>query len=153
MVGDIETTIAKLLSPLLHTEGFELVAVEIAGNSKNQILRLLIHKHEGLSVADCKTVDQIVRPILEVHQILEKYKQFEIASPGVDRPLKNEADFRRNIGRTVQIKLTTNNTQHSKVKGQLIDIVEGCVVLEQTSGKTIHIKISQICEGYIQLNW
>ena len=32
MSGEIETTVAEILTPLLHTEGFELVAVETSGN-------------------------------------------------------------------------------------------------------------------------
>ena len=106
MSGEIETTVAEILTPLLHTEGFELVAVETSGNRKNQILRLLIHKQGGLSISDCQAVNQAVRPVLEVHQILNVYKQLEIASPGVDRPLTTAPDFQRNVGRTVQIEVT-----------------------------------------------
>lgn len=150
MAGGIETTVAEMLTPILQTEGFELVAVETAGN---RTLRLLIHKQGGLSVSDCKTVDHAVRPILEIHQILSKYKQFEIASPGVDRPLKTSADFQRNLGRTVQIEATSHNGQTFEVQGKVADVVDGYVILEQTSGKTVHIEISRVCKGYIQLSW
>lgn len=153
MAGGIETTVAEMLTPLLHAEGFELVAVETAGNRKNRILRLLIHKQGGLSVSDCKAVDDAVRPILEVHQILDAYKQFEIASPGVDRPLTTAADFRRNLGRTVEIETTSQSGQAFKLQGQVADVIDGYVVLEQTSGKTIHIEISKVCKAYIQLIW
>lgn len=153
MAGGIENTVADILTPLLHTEGFELVDVETAGNRKNQILRLLIHKPGGLSVSDCKTVDNTVRPILEVHQILAEYTQLEIASPGVDRPLKTAADFQRNLGRTVQIEATSHNGQTFEVQGQVTDVADGDIILEQTSGKTVHIEISRICKGYIQLIW
>ena len=153
MAGGIETTVAEMLTPLLHADGFELVAVETAGNRKNRILRLLIHKQGGLSVSDCKAVDNAVRPILEVHQILADYKQFEIASPGVDRPLTTAADFRRNLGRTVQIEAASQSGQVFEVQGQVVNVVDGCVVLEQTSGKTVHIEISQVCKAHIQLIW
>jgi ribosome maturation factor RimP len=153
MPGDIETTVAEMLTPFLQTDGFELVAVETAGSRKNQTLRLLIHKAGGLSVSDCKAVDDAVRPILEVHQILDGYKQLEIASPGVDRPLKTAADFQRNLGRTVQIETTSHNGQVFEVEGQVLEVVDASVVLEQTSGKTVHIEISRICKGYIQLVW
>ncbi len=153
MAGDTESTVAEMLTPLLHAEGFELVAVETAGNDKNRILRLLIHKQGGLSVSDCKAVDDSVRPILEVNQILDGYKQFEIASPGVDRPLTTAADFQRNLGRTVQIEAASQRGQAFEVQGQVVDVLDGCVILEQTSGKTVHIEISKVCKAYIQLIW
>lgn len=153
MAEGIETTVVEMLTPLLQTEGFELVAVETAGNRKNRILRLLLHKQGGLSVSDCKAAAQIVRPILEVHQLLSAYKQFEIASPGVDRPLETAADFRRNLGRTVQIEATSEGGQAFEVQGQVVDVIDGCIILEQTSGKTVHIEISKVCKAYIQLVW
>lgn len=153
MTGGIETTIEEILTTLLDIEGYELVAVEIAGNTKNKILRLLIHKQGGMSVADCKAVDQKVRPILEVHQILDEYQHLEIASPGLDRPLTTERDFQRNIERNVNILTSSTNGQTFMLQGQVKNVIEGCVVLEQTSGKTIHINISQINKGYIQLAW
>lgn len=153
MSGGIETTIVEMLTPLLLQEGFELVAVETTGNKKNRVLRLLIHRQGGLSVKDCQVVDQVVRPVLEVHQILDDFRQLEIASPGIDRPLTTARDFQRNIGRTVKIETSSSNGQTSEVQGLVKDVFEGCIVLEDTSGENRHIDISQICKGYIQLAW
>lgn len=153
MAGGIENTIAELLTPFLQTEGYELVDVETSGGKRNQTLRLLIHKDGGLTLSDCKTVDNVVRPILEVHQLLTEYRQLEIASPGLDRPLKTEADFKRNIGRNVQIQTASNNGQSEEVEGRITDVVDTDILLEQPSGKTVRIEISQICKGYIQLVW
>ncbi len=153
MTGGIENTVAALLTSVLQTEGYELVDVETAGGRRNQILRLLIHKDGGLSLSDCKMVDNAVRPILEVHHLLTEYKQLEIASPGLDRPLKTEADFKRNIGRNVQIQTTSKSERSNEVEGIIADVVDSQIVLEQSSGKTAQLKISQICKGYIQLVW
>lgn len=153
MAGEIEVIVSDIITPLLEREGYELVAVETAGNRKNQILRLLIHKQGGLSVQDCKVVDQAVRPVLEVHQILDDYKQFEIASPGIDRPLTTIRDFQRNIGRSVKIETTPPNGHASEVQGLIKNVVDECIVLELASGKNKEIDITQVCKGYIQLTW
>ena len=153
MSAGIDITVSNLIAPLLDREGYELVAVETIGNRKNQILRLLIHKQGGLSVQDCKLVDQTVRPILEIHQILDDFSQFEIASPGIDRPLTTSRDFQRNIGKDVKIETTSPNGQMLEVQGRVKKVVDGCIVLEQASGDNTNIDISQVCKGYIQLVW
>ena len=150
MAEGIDSTVSDLITPLLDRQGYELVAVETVGN---QIFRLLIYKEEGLSVQDCKTVDQTVRPVLEVHQILDNYIQLEIASPGIDRPLTTLRDFQRNIGRTVKIETTSTNGQFLEIQGLLKKVADGCIVLEKASGKNTKIDISQVCKGYIQLTW
>lgn len=153
MIGGIETKVSELLETFLQTEGYELVDVETAGGNRNRTLRLLIHKEGGLTVYDCKYLDQAVRPILEVHQLLTEYKQLEIASPGLDRPLKTEADFKRNLGRNVQIQTTSKNGQMNEVEGNITDVVDSHVVLEEATGQTVQIKISDIHKGHIQLVW
>lgn len=153
MAAGIDIIVSDIITPLLEREGYELVAVETAGSRKKQILRLLIHKQGGLSVQDCKVVDQAVRPVLEVHQILDEYKQLEIASPGIDRPLTTLRDFQRNIGRTVSIETVPPNGNTSEVQGLIKNVVDGCIILEKASGKNKKIDIAQVCKGYIQLTW
>ena len=153
MPEGIENTVTEMLTPLLNIEGYELVAVETSGGKRNQILRLLIHKPGGLLISDCQIVNKTVLPILEVHQIMSKYKHLEIASPGIDRPLITEADFQRNKGKTIKVETYTSNKQVYDVIGKVIDIKNGILIIKQASGKTVHIEFSQILKGHIQLDW
>lgn len=149
MTGTEKNSIFELLAPTLNTDGIELVDVE----TQLQTLRLLIHKPGGLSVSDCQAVNRVVRPILEVHQHLANYTQLEIASPGLDRPLRTAADFQRNCGRTVQIEADLKNDRKYQVQGDVIEVDDEKVVLAQDNGKHVTINISQILNAHIHLKW
>ena len=138
--------IIEMLTPMLDMDGIELVDVETHG----QTLRLLIHKQGGLSVADCQAVNHIVHPILEVHAHLAGYAQLEVASPGIDRPLRTANDFRRNCGRTVQIEVASES---ENVQGTVVEVHPERVVLAQTGGKRIAVQISQIRNAHVHLKW
>ena len=144
-----KNSIFELLAPILDIDGFELVDVE----TQSQTLRLLIHKPGGLTVSDCQAVDRVVRPILEVHQHLASYTQLEVASPGLDRPLRTAADFRRNCGRTVQIEVDLKNDGNYQVQGDVMEVSDEQVILAQNNGKHIAINISQIRNAQIHLKW
>ena len=144
-----KNSIFQLLAPILDIDGFELVDVE----TQLQTLRLLIHKPGGLSVSDCQAVNRVVRPILEVHQHLVNYTQLEIASPGLDRPLRTAADFQRNCGRTVQIEADLKHDRKYEVRGDVIEVNDEKVVLAQDDGKHVTINISQIRNAHIHLKW
>lgn len=144
-----KNSIIEMLAPILDSDGIELVDVE----THSKTLRLLIHKPDGLSVADCQTVNQIVRPILEVHKHLENYAQLEVASPGIDRALRTAKDFQRNCGRTVRIEIEPKNEQKRQVQGTVVEVRHGEVVLAQTGGNDISVKISQILNAHIHLSW
>ncbi|MDE0013959.1 MAG: hypothetical protein OXU36_22650 [Candidatus Poribacteria bacterium] len=144
-----KNSIFELLAPILDIDGFELVDVE----TQSQTLRLLIHKPGGLTVSDCQAVDCVVRPILEVYQHLASYTQLEVASPGLDRPLRTAADFRRNCGRTVQIEVDLKNDGNYQVQGDVMEVSDEQVTLAQDNGKYVTINISGIRNAHIHLKW
>lgn len=146
-----KNTIIEMLTPMLELDGIELVDVE----THRQTLRLLIHKPDGLSVADCQAVNHVVHPILEVHEQLADYTQLEVASPGIDRPLQTAKDFQRNSGRTVQIEVASEseNGQEHHVQGVIIEVHPERVILAEAGGENISIQISQIRKAHIHLKW
>ena len=147
----LKTSASNLLSPVLESEGIEFVDLECEGGGGQQTLRLLIHKQGGVTVRDCQHISKVVRPILDVHKLISGTFNFEVASPGVDRPLTTEADFRRNIGRKIQIEVTSSTEKPSQLSGILKNVKAGKILLK---GKTtIQVEISTITKAQIQLMW
>ncbi|KGF29178.1 MULTISPECIES: ribosome maturation factor RimP [Oligella] len=78
----------------------ELVEVERAPLG---LLRVTIDKQGGVTIDDCEQVSRLLSRIFEVEDI--DYKRLEVGSPGVDRPLRTIADFKRFIGQRVECRL------------------------------------------------
>jgi ribosome maturation factor RimP len=78
----------------------ELVDVERAALG---LLRVTIDRVGGVRIEDCEQVSRQLSRVFEVENV--DYKRLEVGSPGVDRPLRNEADFRRFAGERIEIKL------------------------------------------------
>lgn len=144
-----KNAIIEILTPILERDGIELVDVE----TQRQTLRILIHKADGLSLADCQSVNQVVHPILEVHAHLVKYTELEVASPGIDRPLRTVKDFQRNCGRTVEIDLVEGNEERSRLRGTILEVHPEEVVLVGSEGQQLRVKISEILSARIHLRW
>ena len=149
MTATEKNSIIEMLAPMLDSDGIELVDVE----THSKTLRLLIHKPGGLSVADCQRANHVVRPILEVHEHLANYAQLEVASPGIDRPLRTAKDFQRNCGRTVRVEIAEKNEHTRQIHGTVMEVLPEEVVLAQPDGKNISVKISHILNAHIHLKW
>ncbi|MDO5668198.1 MAG: ribosome maturation factor RimP [Alcaligenaceae bacterium] len=80
----------------------ELVDVERAPLG---LLRITIDKVGGVTIDDCEQVSRLLSRIFEVEDI--DYKRLEVGSPGVDRPLRSIADFKRFIGERAEIRFRT----------------------------------------------
>ena len=78
----------------------ELVDVERAAMG---LLRVTIDKADGVRIEDCEQVSKHLSRVYEVENI--DYKRLEVGSPGVDRPLRTQAEFLRFAGERIEIKL------------------------------------------------
>ena len=94
-------------------QGYELVEVELAGQSGVRILRIYIDKAEGgIGLQDCTTVSQLLNPLLDAEDFITENYILEVSSPGIDRPVRKPSDFNRYAGEAIVV-LT-----HSPIQGQ-----------------------------------
>jgi len=56
-----------------------------------------------VTVEDCEKVNRQLQYALEVDGV--EYRRLEISSPGIDRPLRNDQDFKRFVGDLIDITL------------------------------------------------
>jgi ribosome maturation factor RimP len=62
-----------------------------------------VDSSEFITVEDCEKVTRQLQYALEVEGL--DYARLEVSSPGLDRPLKREADYARFAGQAVQVQL------------------------------------------------
>lgn len=100
----IETRTEELVMPIVTENQFELVDVEYVKEAGNWYLRGYIDKPGGITVNDCETVSRAFSDKLDENDFIEDSYIMEISSPGLDRPLKKEKDFQRNMGKLVEVR-------------------------------------------------
>lgn len=101
---EYEQKAEKLLAPIVEANGFELVDVEYVKEVGEWYLRGYIDKPGGITVNDCEVVSRAFSDKLDEHDFIEDSYIMEISSPGLDRPLKKDKDFERNIGKMVELR-------------------------------------------------
>ncbi len=67
------------------------------------LLRVTIDRPEGVRIEDCEQASRQLSRVFEVENV--DYRRLEVGSPGVDRPLRTQADLLRFAGERVEIKL------------------------------------------------
>lgn len=94
----------EYLLPIVEKRGFELYDVEFEKEGNDFYLRAYIEKPGGITINDCVDVSREMNEILDREDYIKEQYIFEVSSPGLDRPLKKDKDFQRNIGKNVDIK-------------------------------------------------
>ncbi|MDF0606685.1 ribosome maturation factor RimP [Neisseriaceae bacterium TC5R-5] len=133
-----------LLENTLPGLGYELVDFEVSPGGG---LRLFIDKPGGVTVEDCVLVSNHFTRLFMVENV--NYERLEVSSPGLDRPLKKEADFIRFSGQLAKIKTRAPIEQQKKFMGRLVGVQEGSVQLE-VDGRVVVIPFANIDKARLE---
>ncbi len=101
---DYEARTEALLLPLMEEFGYDLVDVEFVREGDNMYLRAYIDKDGGITLNDCEAVSVRMNDLLDEEDFIDESYIFEVSSPGIDRPLKKEKDYIRNMGKEIEIR-------------------------------------------------
>lgn len=126
-----EQKAAELLEPILADVDFELVDVEYVKEAGTWYLRSYIDKPGGITVDDCEAVSRQFSDRLDQEDFIEDSYIMEVSSPGLDRPLKKDKDFERNLGREVEIRTYRPIEKEKEFYGILCAYDDNSVTIER----------------------
>ena len=91
----------------LDTLGFDLVELRVGGSRARPVVDVRIDRRDlqTVSVGDCERASRAIEARLDAmpDAIAGRYV-LEVSSPGMERPLKSVADWRRFTGRRANVK-------------------------------------------------
>ena len=130
----ITKQVSELIEPILDGMGFELVDLEYLSDRGRWVLRIYIDKSNGVTLDDCATVSGELGDIIDIKNIIDHEYVLEVSSPGLNRPLKKEADFIRVIGKRIRVKMRKPVEGRRNFTGILNDFREKKLVMESEGG-------------------
>lgn len=150
---EIEAKIRSLAAGIAAAEGLELVDVQFRQRGRKWLLRALIDREGGVDAEDCARVSRQLGTVLDVEDLIPHRYVLEVSSPGIDRPLREAGDFRRNIGRRVRLKMRIPHGGETEVRGRIAGTDSRAVVLEADPGGRLEIPLESIAEGKLLVDW
>ena len=116
----ITETVDQAVRATVEALGFELDEVEYQKEQGNWVLTLYIDAPEGVTLDDCERVSHAVDPILDEADPIPDAYYLSVSSIGLDRPLKKDRDFARNIGNKLDVKLYAPVNKKKEFLGTLV---------------------------------
>jgi ribosome maturation factor RimP len=91
--------------------------------------------------------------ILDVEETIDHSYTLEVSSPGLDRPLRTAADYRRFAGRLAKIVVSQPVAKQTAFEGRLGGIEDGSIVIETTPGKRQLLPLSLITRARLEVEF
>lgn len=116
---------------LQDNEDVFLVSVRIKPTNNYKIF---LDADNGLSIEKCVKINRaLYKAIEERGWHPDGNFSLEVSSPGIDEPLKLLRQFKKNIGRKVEVVM--NGETDLRKEGKLLEADEQSILLEETEGK------------------
>lgn len=133
---------------ILTEEQLDLVEMKFSDLGPTWFLRVFVDKPGGVTVEDCAKASQRIADCLDTEDLIPHKYLLEVSSPGLDRPLETESDFKRKIGEEVKILLKEKSFGNKEIKGRILRL-EGDRLILKDEDKEIAISLSNIAEAKI----
>jgi ribosome maturation factor RimP len=151
-----------------RSHGLDIFDVQLRRESIGTVLRVIIDRpdpgrattpdEDSVGIADCQRVSQDLSALLDVEDdgidqpALDQQYTLEVSSPGLDRPLRHAADYRRFTGRLAKLVTHEPLEGQSAFSGRLAGMEEG-VVLLQEGRRTHRVPLAQIKRGRLDVEF
>ncbi|NJP40975.1 ribosome maturation factor RimP [Oscillospiraceae bacterium HV4-5-C5C] len=136
----------NLARPIIEQLGYELIDTDFITEEGRKILRFYIDRRGGIGLTDCETVSRSLDPLLDSEFSYQGAYFLEVSSPGVDRPLKTAADFRRHKDELVEVSLYQAVAGVKRFTGLLVDGGDGWVCVQPDQAEVRRLDLTDVAK-------
>jgi ribosome maturation factor RimP len=134
--------------------GFELVDVELKRSAGGQLLRLYVDRPGGIGLDELQSVSEEVSAILDAEDPIEGHYTLEVSSPGLDRPLRGEADYKRFVGRLARLSSYEPVEGRRHWTGRIVACDDGIVTLElDGENASARVPLAKVSHGRLEVEF
>ena len=108
---------------------------------------------DSVSIEDCEQVNREMSTILDVEDPLPFAYTLEVSSPGLDRPLRGEDDYRRFAGRLAKVVVSEAVDNQKAFEGRLRGFDSGEVLLEAPNGRMHRLPLRLITRARLEVEF
>lgn len=145
----------SVASRVTADRGLELVDVELKRAQGGQLVRLFIDQPGGgIGLDALQTVSEEVSAILDAEDPIDGNYTLEVSSPGLDRPLHGEADYRRFVGKLAKLSSYEPVDGRRHWTGRIVACDDGIVTLELVGEKaSARVPLSKVSHGRLEVEF
>lgn len=124
----------ELAQPMCSALGLELWDVLFVREGRDNILRIIIDKPDGVNITDCEALSREIDPALDEADFIDVQYTLEVSSPGLGRTLRRPEHFERMAGRDVIVSLYRAVDGKKEYSGALSEYNDSEIALDTPEG-------------------
>ncbi len=145
----LEEKLVSIVKPICEAENLHLVELKVRGGANKPVYEIYADSENGINLGQCERLSRKIQDELDMDdQFLNNYR-LNVSSPGLDRALVFEWEYKKNIGHNLEIALASDE----KLIGRLLSFDED--VLEITDENELQHRINRrdVKQVKVKIKW
>lgn len=144
-MNSITQKLKEIIKKAVEEKGYEFVDIKYSRIGRKWSLQVFADKEDGIGVNDCAVLSEYISYELDRQgDLLGHSYQLEVSSPGLDKPLKTEDDFKKFKGRLIKFNLYTPLDNYRLWVGRIVQFENGKLTFEDNDARHRVIDIDNI---------
>jgi ribosome maturation factor RimP len=137
---------------LCNDMNLHLVDVEEKGNKNMPLFLVYADTEKGITLGECEKLSRAIQDELDFSDDFPVKYGLDVSSPGLDKPLLEDYQFTRNMGKNISLKMK-NIDANKKIVGKLKSFNEKLITLVDHKGRELNFKRGDIIQAKVELQW
>ncbi len=157
---DVVEQVRQIGARIAQSYGLEVFDVQFRREAGGMVLRVRIDRpgsgataDDSVGVNDCASVSRDLSAVLDVEDVVPTAYTLEVSSPGLDRPLRSDSDYRRFAGRRAKIVMREAVDGQTFFKGRLGGMEGQTVIIDGDDGRPHRVPIGVITRANLEVEF
>jgi len=137
----------QFMKPVIENEGYKLIELDLMSQGEKVLLRFIVNKQGGITMDECVEINRKIGDMLDSADIITRSYVLEVFSPGIDRLLKYEDEFKCVLGRDLVVKMNDGRI----IKGKLTEMRESKIMIS-CKNEIVEVDIKDIDSAKQRIN-
>ena len=146
----------RLISAEIGALGYELFELRLGGTRSRPTVQVRIDRLDGgkVTVDDCAAVSRALEAKLDADGAVGDRYTLEVSSPGLERPLRHAADWRRFVGRRASVSSPAlNGREEVEILAVAGEPGAEVVVLRDERGQEQRVPLADVKHARLAFHW
>ena len=152
----MKQTLEEVVTQELDSLGFELFDLRRAGTRSRPIVEVRIDRRDGgtVTIDDCARASRAIEARVDAGGLLPERYVLQLSSPGLERPLRGPADWRRFVGRWASVNSPAlDGRVEMEIAGLEGEDGAEVAVLRDAKGAERRVALDEVTDARLAFRW
>lgn len=147
-----EDQLREIVSTICSEMSLYLIDLEVKGDKNNPLYMVYADTENGITLGECEKLSRAIQDEIDFDERFPRRYRLDVSSPGLDRPLIEDFQFKKNIDKDIAVKISHEDSVKN-VTGTLKTFDADTLNLEDKKGNHFSVQRKDILEAKVKLQW